>query len=71
VRAQGARLQYAVDKYPQLQVKRFNGQEDTALLQYLGLRANVPEERQLVAPRSLSVTAISSGRTLAGAASKR
>jgi cytochrome c biogenesis protein CcdA len=43
-------LQYALDKYPQLQVRRFNGQEDTALLQYLGLRANVPEDRQLVAP---------------------
>ncbi len=43
-------LQYALDKYPQLQVQRFNGQEDTALLQYLGLRANVPQDRQLVAP---------------------
>jgi cytochrome c biogenesis protein CcdA len=43
-------LQYVLDRYPQLQVRRFNGQEDTALLQYLGLRANVPEDRQLVAP---------------------
>lgn len=43
-------LQYALDKYPQLQVQRFNGQEDTALLQYLGLRAKVPEDQQLVAP---------------------
>ncbi len=43
-------LQYVLGRYPQLQVRRFNGQEDTALLQYLGLRANVPEDRQLVAP---------------------
>lgn len=43
-------LQYALDKYPQLQVQRFDGQEETALLQYLGLRANVPEEQQLVTP---------------------
>jgi cytochrome c biogenesis protein CcdA len=43
-------LQYALDKYPQLQVQRFNGQQDTALLQYLDLRAGVPEEQQLVAP---------------------
>jgi len=43
-------LQYVLDRYPQLQVQRFNGQEDTALLQYLDLRANVPEDRQLVAP---------------------
>ena len=43
-------LQYVLGRYPQLQVRRFNGQEDTALLQYLGVRANVPEDRQLVAP---------------------
>jgi cytochrome c biogenesis protein CcdA len=43
-------LQYVLDKYPQLQVRRFDGQEQTALLQYLGLRASVPEDRQLVTP---------------------
>jgi cytochrome c biogenesis protein CcdA len=43
-------LQYALDKYHQLQVRRFDGQGDTALLQYLGARANVPEDQQLVTP---------------------
>ncbi len=43
-------LQYALDKYPQLQVRRFDGQSDMALLQYLGMRAGVPEDRQLLTP---------------------
>jgi cytochrome c biogenesis protein CcdA len=43
-------LQYALARYPQLQVRRFDGQVETAILQYLGVRANVPEDRQLVAP---------------------
>ena len=43
-------LQYILDKYPQVQVRRFNIKEQTALNQYLCLRANVPEDRQLIAP---------------------
>jgi hypothetical protein len=43
-------LQYALDKYPQLEVRRFSGAKDTALLQYLDLRANVPADQQLISP---------------------
>jgi len=43
-------LQYIVDKYPQVKVQRFNVKEETALNQYLCLRAHVPSEKHLVAP---------------------
>jgi cytochrome c biogenesis protein CcdA len=43
-------LRYAVEKYPQLQVKRFNVQEEAALNQYLSERAGVPVEKHLTAP---------------------
>jgi cytochrome c biogenesis protein CcdA len=43
-------LQYIEDKYPQVRVQRFNAKEETALLQYLCLRAGVPEKQQLIAP---------------------
>ncbi len=43
-------LQYLLDKYPQVKVQRFSIEDDMALNQYLCLRANVPEDRQLIAP---------------------
>ena len=43
-------LQYLLDKYPQVKVRRFSIDEDMALNQYLCLQANVPEDRQLIAP---------------------
>jgi cytochrome c biogenesis protein CcdA len=43
-------LNYILDKYPQVQAQRFNSEEEAALFQYLCLRANIPEDRQLVAP---------------------
>jgi len=43
-------LQYAMDKYPQLTVRRLNSEEEAALFQYMCLRASVPEDRQLIAP---------------------
>jgi cytochrome c biogenesis protein CcdA len=43
-------LNYILGKYAQVQVRRFNSSDETALFQYLCLRANVPEDHQLVAP---------------------
>ncbi len=43
-------LQYILDMYPQVRVQRFNIEEQAALNQYLCLQANVPEDRQLIAP---------------------
>ena len=43
-------LQYLVDQHPQVEVRRFDSHDDTALHQYLCLQANVPEDRQLIAP---------------------
>ncbi|MBC7233521.1 MAG: cytochrome c biogenesis protein CcdA [Chloroflexi bacterium] len=43
-------LQYILDKYPQVKVRRFNIKEEIALNQYLCLKAHVPEERHLIAP---------------------
>lgn len=43
-------LKYITDKYPQLQVQRFNVKTEVALNQYLCLRVNVPEDQQLTAP---------------------
>ncbi|HNR96921.1 MAG TPA: hypothetical protein PKH89_08125 [Anaerolineae bacterium] len=43
-------LSYLTALYPQVKAERFNGDEDTALFQYLCQRAGVPESKQLVAP---------------------
>jgi len=43
-------LNYILEKYSQVQAQRFNAEEEAALFQYLCLRANVPEDLQLVAP---------------------
>jgi len=43
-------LTYVLDKYPQVKASRFNGDEDTALFQYLCTKFGVPEDRHLVAP---------------------
>ncbi|MGQ9494295.1 MAG: cytochrome c biogenesis protein [Anaerolineae bacterium] len=43
-------VEYIASKYPQVKVRKFNIREDTAFNQYLCLRADVPEERHLVAP---------------------
>ncbi len=43
-------LQYVVDRYPQVKVRRFNAKEETALSQYLCARAGVPEDKYLTAP---------------------
>jgi cytochrome c biogenesis protein CcdA len=43
-------LQYILEKYPQLQVQRFNVREEAALNQYLSERAGVPVEKHLTAP---------------------
>jgi len=43
-------LKYITDKYPQVQVQRFNVKTEAALNQYLCLRAKVPEDKHLTAP---------------------
>jgi len=43
-------LHYILALYPQVQAQRFDADEETALFQYLCLRANTPEDRQLVSP---------------------
>ncbi|MBM4431469.1 MAG: hypothetical protein FJ026_14165, partial [Chloroflexi bacterium] len=43
-------LQYILDKYKQVIVQRFNIKEHIALNEYLSLRANLPEDRRLIAP---------------------
>ena len=43
-------LQYIVDKYSQVSVRRFNIKEEAALNEYLCLRAHVPEDRHMIAP---------------------
>ncbi len=43
-------LQYALEKYPQLQVQRFDVREEAALNQYLSERVGVPVEKHLTAP---------------------
>jgi cytochrome c biogenesis protein CcdA len=43
-------LQYVVEKHPQLQVQRYDINEEAALNQYLCQRAGVPEIKHLTAP---------------------
>ncbi len=43
-------IQYAKSKYPQLMVKEFDVQQNTALAEWLGERLNVPEEKRLATP---------------------
>lgn len=59
-------LDYILTKYPQVQARRFNAEEDTALFQYLCLRANVPEDRQLVAPTAFVGDAYLVGQEITG-----
>jgi cytochrome c biogenesis protein CcdA len=43
-------MQYIVEKYPQLKVRRFDVREEAALNQYLSEQAGVPADRHLTAP---------------------
>ncbi len=43
-------IQYAKSKYPQLVVKEFDVQRNTALAEWLGKRVDVPEEKRLATP---------------------
>jgi cytochrome c biogenesis protein CcdA/glutaredoxin len=43
-------IRYAKSKYPQLLVEEYNAQEDTALAEWLGARAGVPERQRLATP---------------------
>ena len=43
-------LQYILDKYPQVAVRRFDVEIEAKLNQYLCLQAGVPEERHLIGP---------------------
>jgi len=43
-------LKYIQDKYPQLQVRRFDVKEEAALNQYLCIQAQVPADKHLTAP---------------------
>lgn len=43
-------LKYIQDKYPQLQIRRFDVKEEAALNQYLCNQAQVPAEKHLTAP---------------------
>jgi cytochrome c biogenesis protein CcdA len=59
-------LNYILGKYPQVKAQRFNSEEETALFQYLCLRANVPEDRQLVAPALFVGDAYLVGQEISG-----
>jgi cytochrome c biogenesis protein CcdA/glutaredoxin len=43
-------IRYAQSKYPQLLVEEYSAQEDTALAEWLGARAGVPEKQRLATP---------------------
>jgi cytochrome c biogenesis protein CcdA len=59
-------LNYILGKYPQVQARRINSEDETALFQYLCLRANVPEDRQLVAPTLFVGDAYLVGQEISG-----
>jgi len=59
-------LNYILGKYPQVQARRINSEDETALFQYLCLRANVPEDRQLVAPTLFVSDAYLVGQEISG-----
>jgi len=59
-------LNYILGKYPQVKAQRFNSEEEAALFQYLCLRANVPEDRQLVAPTVFVGDAYLVGQEISG-----
>jgi cytochrome c biogenesis protein CcdA len=61
-------LQYIVDKYPQVEVHRFNVKEETALSQYLCVRAGVPEDLHLTAPMLFVGNAFLAGEQIRGRA---
>ncbi|NIO70697.1 MAG: hypothetical protein GTN71_17110, partial [Anaerolineae bacterium] len=43
-------IRYAQSKYPQLLVEEYSAQEDTALAEWLGARAGVPQKQRLATP---------------------
>jgi cytochrome c biogenesis protein CcdA/thiol-disulfide isomerase/thioredoxin len=43
-------IRYAQSKYPQLVVEEYNVQDDAALAEWLGTRADVPEKQRLATP---------------------
>jgi cytochrome c biogenesis protein CcdA len=43
-------IRYAQSKYPQLLVEEYSAQEDAALAEWLGARADVPEKQRLATP---------------------
>jgi len=43
-------IRYVQSQYPQLLIEEYNVQEDAALAEWLGARADVPEEQRLVTP---------------------
>ncbi len=59
-------LDYILDKYPQVQVRRFDAEDEATLFQYLCLRANVPEDLQLVAPTLFAGDAYLVGQEITG-----
>jgi len=61
-------LQYIVDKYPQVRIHRFNVKEETALSQYLCVRAGVPEDLHLTAPMLFVGNAFLAGVQIGGRA---
>ena len=61
-------VQYVLDRYPQVKVRRFNVKEETALSQYLCVRAGVPEDMHLTAPMLFVANAFLAGAQIRGRA---